>query len=221
MIDHCMFEQSGTFKKAFKDLGIQAYDYDIQNEFGQTDYIVDLYDQIEKGYKGEASIFDQIKQDDIIMSFFPCIRFEDQIQLYFRGTAIGQRDWDNIKKLEYSMNLHKELHHNYMLVSKMAVICYRMGLKMVIENPYSTTHYLTKYFPIKAAVIDTNRRLNGDNRVKPTQYWFINCEPKNNLVFDQPIVILPKKTHNETHNTTERSMISPWYARKFIKEYIL
>lgn len=35
---HCLFEQSGTFKKEFKKLGIEAYDYDIQDEFGQTDY---------------------------------------------------------------------------------------------------------------------------------------------------------------------------------------
>ena len=29
---HCLFEQSGTFKNEFKKLGIDAYDYDIQNE---------------------------------------------------------------------------------------------------------------------------------------------------------------------------------------------
>lgn len=26
---HCLFEQSGTFKKAFKELGYNAIDYDI------------------------------------------------------------------------------------------------------------------------------------------------------------------------------------------------
>ena len=39
MIAHCLFEQSGTFKKEFKKLGITAFDYDIQNEYGQTDYV--------------------------------------------------------------------------------------------------------------------------------------------------------------------------------------
>lgn len=43
---HCLFEQSGTFKNEFKKLGIEAFDYDIQNEFGETDYIVDLFSQI-------------------------------------------------------------------------------------------------------------------------------------------------------------------------------
>lgn len=34
---HCFFEQSGTFKNEFKKLGYEAFDYDIQNNFGETD----------------------------------------------------------------------------------------------------------------------------------------------------------------------------------------
>lgn len=49
MIVHCLFEQSGTFKNAFKKYGIEAYDYDIQNEFGETDYVIDLFKEIEGG----------------------------------------------------------------------------------------------------------------------------------------------------------------------------
>ena len=39
---HLFFEQSGTFKNEFKKLGFEAYDYDIQNNFGETDYVMDL-----------------------------------------------------------------------------------------------------------------------------------------------------------------------------------
>lgn len=46
---HCLFEQSGTFKNEFKNLGINAYDYDIQNEFNQTDYVIDLFKEIRGG----------------------------------------------------------------------------------------------------------------------------------------------------------------------------
>lgn len=46
---HCLFEQSGTFIKEFKKLGYEAYDYDIQNEFGETDNVVDLFAEIEGG----------------------------------------------------------------------------------------------------------------------------------------------------------------------------
>ena len=46
---HCLFEQSGTFKNEFKKLGYEAFDYDIQNEFNETDYIVDLFKEIVGG----------------------------------------------------------------------------------------------------------------------------------------------------------------------------
>ena len=47
---HCFFEQSGTFKNEFIKLGIPAEDYDIQNNFNQTDHVIDLFSEIEKAY---------------------------------------------------------------------------------------------------------------------------------------------------------------------------
>lgn len=76
---HCFFEQSETFKNEFKKLGYQAYDYDIQDEFNETDKVIDLFVDIEEAYENRESIFDEIKQEDTIIAFFPCIRFEDQI----------------------------------------------------------------------------------------------------------------------------------------------
>lgn len=49
---HLMFEQSGTFKNEFRKLGYEAYDYDIQNNFGETDYENDLFAEIESAYGG-------------------------------------------------------------------------------------------------------------------------------------------------------------------------
>ena len=54
---HCFFEQSGTFKNEFKKLGIDAVDVDIQNNFGQTDHVVDLFAEIETAYGGGNQIF--------------------------------------------------------------------------------------------------------------------------------------------------------------------
>ena len=56
----CLFEQSGTFKKAFKTQGIAAEDYDILNDFGETDHQVDLFTEIDKAYDGKPSLFDEI-----------------------------------------------------------------------------------------------------------------------------------------------------------------
>lgn len=50
---HCMFEQSGTFKNELKKLGQVAHDYDILNDFGETDFVIDLYDEINKEYERE------------------------------------------------------------------------------------------------------------------------------------------------------------------------
>ena len=49
---HCFFEQSGTFKNEFIKLGIPAEDYDIQNNFNQTNNVIDLFAEIEKAYGG-------------------------------------------------------------------------------------------------------------------------------------------------------------------------
>lgn len=49
---HCLFEQSGTFKNEFRKLGYEAFDYDIQNNFGETDRVIDLFVEIETAYNG-------------------------------------------------------------------------------------------------------------------------------------------------------------------------
>lgn len=52
---HCFFEQSGTFKNEFKKLGIEAEDYDIQNNFNETDNVIDLFGEIETEYKQQTT----------------------------------------------------------------------------------------------------------------------------------------------------------------------
>lgn len=49
---HCFFEQSGTFKNEFIKLGIPAEDYDIQDNFCETDHTIDLFSEIENAYGG-------------------------------------------------------------------------------------------------------------------------------------------------------------------------
>ena len=171
---HCLFEQSGTFKNAFRKYGIDSYDYDIQDEFGETDYVIDLFKEIRGGYNENQSIFDDIKEDDIILAFFPCTYFECQNQLWFAGNNYAQKGYSDEKNCELVIF--------YEVLNKLVIICIRRNLKLIIENPYSQPHYLTTYWCIKPSIIDTDRTANGDFYKKPTQYWFINCKPKNNLV---------------------------------------
>ncbi len=224
---HCFFEQSGTFKKEFKKLGYEAYDYDILNDFKETDYVMDLYNEIEKAYEKLPSIFDNFNSNkDTILAFFPCVRFEDQIQMHFRGTSYQYRNKTLEQKLQKDLELHKELSHLYNLITKLSIVCIRKEIPLIIENPYSTTHYLVKYWAIPYTILDNDRTKNGDYYEKPTQYWFINCKPKNNFIFE-PLQFVEKKIcnyqvkSNGINRTVLRSMIHPQYANRFIRQYVL
>ncbi len=226
MVAHCLFEQSGTFKNEFKKLGYEAYDYDILNDYGETDYQIDLFAEIEKAYGGGVSVFDGITSEDLIIAFFPCTRFEAKIPLAFRGELYQQKNWTDKQKLVYAMDLHKELHRNYMLISELVCICIEQGLKMVIENPYTAPHYLTTYWCMKPKIIDKNRRANGDYMKKPTQFWFIGLDPKQNLVFESlDYVEYRTEEHmtgkNNKSRQVRRSEIHPQYANRFIRQYLI
>ena len=178
------------------------------------------------GYDGKPSIFDNISQDDLILAFFPCTRFEARVPLWFRGEAQQQKNWTIFQKLDYSMKLHDELHEFYLLISKLVYVAKKKGLRMVIENPYMQPHYLTTYWCLRPTLIDKDRTQNGDYYQKPTQYWFINFEPHQNLVFE-PIdyvekqVISKVKKKDELSVKTQRSMIHPQYANRFIRQYLI
>lgn len=216
---HCLFEQSGTFKNEFKKLGIEAYDYDILNDYGQTDYQIDLFSQIRGGYQGETSIFDDMTPDDLIMCFFPCTRFEQQILLSFWGKQNQDKNLTDVQKLERCLRLHKELSENYELITMLALIIYKKNLRMVFENPMSEQHYLTRYWCLEPAIKDKDRRENGDWMKKPTQYWFINCKPQHNIIFEC-LDFVETKTWSGL-SARERSEIHPQYANRFIRQYLL
>lgn len=231
---HCFFEQSGTFKNEFKKLGHEAYDYDILNDFGETNYVIDIFHEIETAFEGGQSIFDSISQDDLIMAFFPCVRFENQIMLHFRGQANGMQKWSLKKKMLNCMRLQKELTEMYTLVNKMFIVCMDRGLKLIMENPYSEEHYLRRYWCYQPSVIDLDRRKRGDYYKKPTQYWFLNCEPSNNFIFETPnnnsvdckdaIRAMNKDVYEKMgakNRKVARSMIHTDYANRFIREFIL
>lgn len=164
--------------------------------------------------------------DDLIMAFFPCVRFENQILLWFRGEAIQQKKQTQEQKLEKDLELHKELSENYELITKLAVICIRRGLRLIIENPYSSQHYLTNYWCLKPSIIDKDRTERGDSFTKPTQYWFMNCKAEQNIIFEPMDYVEHINLKTDTWGTSaeakaKRSLIHPQYARRFIREFIL
>lgn len=223
---HCMFEQSGTFKNEFKKLGFTAYDYDIQDDFGETDYVIDLFAEIERAYQGLESVFDDITKDDLIMAFFPCIYFCDVNEPLFRLDDLNYRNLSLRER--YEKILERAGNREYFFeicMKKMFCVCDTRGLRLIMENPYSQSHYLVKNFVYKAKLIDRNRRIRGDYFIKPTQYFYVNCEPTFGKSYTSPkekkTVCGLKGSKQAGICGTERSLISPDYARNFICDFVI
>ena len=96
---------------------------------------------------------------------------------------------------------------------------------MIVENPYTQPHYLTLYFPIQPTLIDKDRTLNGDHFRKPTQYWFLNCKPEQNVCMEVMDYVEKKQVDSLTSDKQTRqvlrSMIHPQYARRMIIQHII
>ena len=241
---HCFFEQSGTFKNEFRKLGIPAEDYDIQNNFGETDHVIDLFAEIEKGYDGKPSIFDEIGGGDLIMAFFPCIKFcniaeynQRSAQERWRKAGVPVREiWRRLKEQA------DDRHRFYTLALKMTASVECRGLRMVVENPWHELNYTNHFWFNKPSIIDMDRTRRGDWFKKPTAFWFIGCSPSrmesiqktrdadrrycmNGTTTKERMVRLIAKAANGSETTglcsEERSMISPDYARNFIADFIL
>lgn len=219
MVVHCLFEQSGTFKNAFRKLGFDAYDYDIENRFGETDFQMDLFTEITSAYNNEPSIFDNITCDDLILCFFPCIRFSASC-LYLISTNMSQfSNYTLEERLEVSKGYEKQQYELYQMICNLFIVVLRKNLRMIVENPATQPHYLSMYFPIKSTIIDNDRRVLGDNFAKPTQYWFINIKPQNNKIKQR--FVFGGKPICKMDKGIVRSLITPEYAENFIKKYVL
>ena len=216
---HCLFEQSGTFKKAFEELGYNAIDYDI-NKTENVDVVVDLFMQIFIANQEKKSVvFDNISPDDLVIAFFPCTYFSDQSQLLSRGDSYGQKDWSEKKKLEYSMEQMQERSTFYTFLCSLCLLAIKRGFKLIIENPYGKVNFLKHFFPLKPEVVLLDRRKMGDFYKKPTQFFFINCVPEFKL-WNECAETMGKQKRVEDHKGFARSVISTTFAKNFIKTYI-
>lgn len=226
---HCFFEQSGTFKNEFIKLGIPAEDYDIQNNFGETDHTDDLFAEIEKAFDNKPSVFDTIDPAaDLIMAFFPCTEFSCMAQMWYSLNQHNYSKWPYKKRIAYMVNKNRERARLYELMMKFSCVCLERDIRMVMENPWSEQTYLKQNVIMKPpTIIDTDRTRRGDWMKKPTAYWFWNCEPTHGKSFQQTPkslkrrILEMKKAPNAGLCSEERSMISPDYARNFICDFII
>ena len=169
---YCFFEQSGTFKNEFQKLGIPAEDYDIQNEFGETDHVIDLFAEIDKAYNNLTeqnrteqnrteqnrteqnsvadytaecqgeNVFDCITPDDLIIAFFPCVYFETIQMLDFCLQRNGTQNKPLSERINRAIDRLHKRTRLHELLYKLTAIADIKKLRLIIENPATTPNYL-------------------------------------------------------------------------------
>jgi hypothetical protein len=223
---HCLFEQSGTFKNEFIKLGIPAYDYDIQNNFGETDFQIDLFAEIEKAYGGgQNTIFQQFTKDDLIIAFFPCIYFCASSQMAFSFGCVNYRKLTMKEKTDKILECSANREYFFRLLVQLVSLVEQRNLRMIVENPYNEQTFLKANFVMPPTIIDNNRTLRGDYFQKPTAYFYVNCSPTFGQTYqkdkEQKSIMNSKGSGKAGLCSEERSMISSDYARNFICDYII
>lgn len=223
---HLLFEQSGVFKNEFKKLGYEAEDYDIQNNFGQTDHVIDLFSEIEKAYDGKESVFDKITPPQLVIAFFPCIYFCATSQMAFYWGCTNYRKKTTKEATDAILQRAKDREVFFSLAVKMLAVAKMKGIRLIMENPWSEQTYLKANFVMPPSLVDMDRTKRGDVYKKPTAYWFVNCEPTHGQSFQRPKTqvktIMSSRGSSEAGICSEeRSMISPDYARNFICDFVI
>ena len=222
----CLFEQSGTFKNEFKKLGYDVVDVDIKNNFGETDYQIDIFSEIEKAYEGgQETIFDKMSKDGLIMAFFPCIFFCESNTINFRLDSHNYRKLDIRGKTEQIIKRSESRDYFFQLATKMVCVVIERDLRMIIENPYQSQSYMCNNFIFPPTIIDKDRTLRGDYFKKPTGYWYVNCINTFGKSIQQDkerkIIRKCKSAPSQGLCSEERSLISSDYARNFICDFII
>lgn len=225
---HCFFEQSGTFKNEFIKLGIPAEDYDIQDNFGETDHVIDLFHEIDSAYDGKSSLFDSITNNDLIVAFYPCIYFCAWAQFYFNLDTVNYRKLSHVEQIDKVLERSKLRAEYYDRLLRFISVCLKKNIRMVFENPWAMQHYFKNGNFLKPPdIVDNDRTKRGDLYKKPTAFWFWNCKPTHGSTYqptDPKLVkkIIDGKAGIEAGVCSEdRSMISPDYARNWICDFIL
>lgn len=216
---YCLFEQTNTFRNEFRKAGFPAFSVDCSNKFGTPDFLTDIFKEIDFYFDGKPSIFDKFSEETLLFAFFPCTYFSDQSSLKSRGDTKQDKEKSLQVKLIQSENQMTQRALFYSYLCKLCRIALEKNAQLIIENPHSRGGFLRQFFPIRNIVQINNRALYGDNFKKPTNFFFVNCEPSFNLLcaFEPE----GKQTRIEDLSGFQRSIIKPAFAENFIKNFIL
>ena len=204
-----LFEQSGTFKNILKAHGHNAKDFDIENKFNETDYQIDLFNEI---HNPKSCIY----KSDLIIAFFPCTYFSNYNDLIINGKWYNYKYMDDEQKNIYmTERKHKqELYTQHLLT--LIQNCKQQGIPLIIENPVSP--YFTNIIKVNNfSHVKHIRNKHGDNMRKPTYYLMLNGAKIENLDIIPTKVTRTIEKCNHDGVDLNRSLISTTYANNLIK----
>lgn len=210
---YCLFEQSGTFRDAFKRAGFVAECIDIRNDFGRTDHVIDIFQALtDRTFPFDSdTLHDKTTR---FIAFFPCTYFSSNNDMIFRGDSAIFRKMSEPDKERYI--LKRRIQRNYYKTMLYTLVrrCIVYHIPLILENPASQT--IKQY--LGTPTVSHSRNKYGDYFYKPTCYYCYNCD------FDEKFMRLQKLCEPENiqhlkggNRTVKRSMISPEYADNFIK----
>ena len=146
--------------------------------------------------------------------------------IYFSLDSNNVRKLSQCGKIEVAIERLEKRTYYHTLLYKLLWIINRRNFRLIIENPATMPHYLigTQNFP-QPTYIDKNRMLRGDYFIKPTAYWFFNCQSTHGCTEQndkkKKTILSSKGSKHAGLCSEERSMISPDYARNFICDFII
>lgn len=192
------------------------------------------------------TIFNEISKDDLVFAFFPCIKFTEKCFLNTKCKNSSMKNYTATQKLAYSRQSVNEIARYYDTLCKLCEIATHKGFKLIIENPNSQPHFMSLFFPFEPSITIKDRAKMCDYFKKPTNFWFFNCEPQNNFILQNygtkgrclnmngskasekhkdknELLRWFEKEHGLKISNIQkaRSMISPEFARNFIKAFVL
>ena len=170
-------------------------------------------------------MFDNMHPDDLIMAFFPCIYFSSLSQMEMSLTDVNKRKMPMEKRYAFVIDRSRKRQRFLELIIMLMGVCELRGLRLIVENPWAMQTYLKNGFIKSPALVDNDRTRRGDYFVKPTAYWFVNCEPTHGISLQKDKQAVRVRDARPAPKaglcSEERSMISPDYARNFICDFIL
>ena len=175
--------------------------------------------------RGGTTVFDKIKADDLVIAFYPCIYFCATSQMAFSLEYVNYRALSFRKRIEKIIKRNENRSEYYVRLIKLAAVCVERGIRLIIENPWSEQTYLKANFIKPPDVVDWDRTRRGDYFMKPTAFWFWNCEPTYGESWQKDKetkrIMDARGSSRAGICSEDRSMISSDYARNFVCDFIL